>query len=276
MLGRQIIFFMIMVFLISSCADNTADIHMKTFPTIKDIPSEKIKSLVNKKIFFGHQSVGDDILAGINDLSDEHSNLKFNIVKTVDGTDFSAPVFAHSIIGTNEKPTTKSNDFKDIMISKIPNKAEIAFYKFCFLDINRNIDIDEIFEHYKNTMNQVKANNPDTLLIHFTTPLMTVQSGPKAWLKKIIGKPIGGIEDNIARGRFNTLIRKEYAGTEPLFDIAQLESTFPDGSRSTFEVNGEIFEALAPVYTYDGGHLNKLGRKHIAEQFVIFLSEHSN
>jgi len=69
------------------------------------------------------------------------------------------------------------------------------------------------------------------------------------------------------------MLRKEYEGKEPLFDIAKFESTLPDGSRTSFSENGKIYYCLASNYTTDGGHLNDLGKKVVAEQLLLFLSK---
>ena len=65
---------------------------------------------------------------------------------------------------------------------------------------------------------------------------------------------------------------KEYKEKEPIFDIATIESTYTDGTRSNFVKNGKIYYIMVPEYTYDHGHLNKVGRKRVAEQLLIFLA----
>ena len=77
---------------------------------------------------------------------------------------------------------------------------------------------------------------------------------------------------NIKRNELNQLIVSEYKGKEPLFDIAKFESTYQDGTRSFFMKDGNKYYYLPDVYTNDGGHLNKIGRKHVAEQMLIILS----
>ena len=57
-----------------------------------------------------------------------------------------------------------------------------------------------------------------------------------------------------------------------LFDLALIEATFPDGSGNVHQKDGQSFQALVPEYTYDGGHLNEKGRRIVAEQLIIFLS----
>jgi hypothetical protein len=75
----------------------------------------------------------------------------------------------------------------------------------------------------------------------------------------------------MVRTRFNDILRKYYSEKEPFFDLAKAESTFPDGKRETFEVDGKTYEAMVPMYSDDGGHLNELGRSHIAVLFLLTL-----
>ena len=80
------------------------------------------------------------------------------------------------------------------------------------------------------------------------------------------------LDVNILRNEYNETLRKEYVNKGTLFDLAEIESTFPDGSRSTFKRNRKLHYSLVPEYTYDGSHLNEIGRKKVAEQLLIFLA----
>ena len=121
-------------------------------------------------------------------------------------------------------------------------------------------------------LSQLKAKYPDMVIIHFTTPLTQRQTGIKASIKKLIGRPIGGVDDNIKRNEYNEMLIKKYEGKEPVLDIAKIESTFPDGTRETFSQDGKSYYSMVPEYTYDGGHLNETGRKKVAEQLLILLA----
>ena len=90
-------------------------------------------------------------------------------------------------------------------------------------------------------------------------------------IKRIIGRPIGS-EDNLQRERFNEKLRTAYRQEGTLFDLAQAEATSPLGKIATFTINGEPGIYLNPAYTYDGGHLNELGRVTVAGQFLTFLA----
>ena len=68
------------------------------------------------------------------------------------------------------------------------------------------------------------------------------------------------------------MLRSTYEGKEPIFDIARLESTDPKGCTVFRTVGSEQVPLVDVGYTADGGHLNKLARKRIAEQLLIVLA----
>jgi hypothetical protein len=54
---------------------------------------------------------------------------------------------------------------------------------------------------------------------------------------------------------------------EALFDIAEVESTLPQGKRNFFMHGGDTIDTLTQAYTTDGGHLNESGRQQVAAAF---------
>jgi hypothetical protein len=266
---------MIISIYIFSCSGENMPEEKISFPSIKDVPIEKWEKLTKKKIYFGHQSVGKNIMAGVKDLTKESPKIKLNIVKTSEHADLKASIFAHSAIGNNEDPLSKIESFAGFMKKGIGGKADIASLKFCFADIYSSTDIGTLFNTYKNKMALLKVDYPKTTFVHFTVPLLRkAKLSLKTWIEKILGKKEEYFDNahNVKRNKFNDLLRKVYDGKEPLFDIAKIESTYMDGKRETFEANGKTYYSLVPEYTDDGGHLNETGRKKVAEQLLIFLA----
>ena len=140
------------------------------------------------------------------------------------------------------------------------------------MDIRADTDAQKVFADYENTMSHLKKTYPKTTFIHVTVPLTSLQSGIKAFVKKVIGRPLSGVDDNIKRNQFNDLLRKEHDGKEPVFDLAKIESTFRDRGRSSFTKDGKTYFSMVSDYTYDSGHLNELGRKIAAEQLLVLLA----
>lgn len=248
-----------------------------THGSLKDVPESAWKKLSDKKIFFGHQSVGKNIVAGIEDLNKENQRIRLNIVEAKEIKDSKKGVFVHSSnLGKNEHPETKIQDFHAILHGGVGKKIDVAGMKFCYVDVDAKTDIKEVFEQYREEIKSLKLKFPDLEFIHFTVPLLrqNKKSGLKGWIKKILGKNSGFFanEHNIARNKFNDLILNEYHEEETVFNIAEIESTFPDGTRCFFKENGKVYYSLVPEYTDDGGHLNELGRIKVAEQLLLLLA----
>jgi hypothetical protein len=250
-----------------------------SFSKINNVDEKTWDSLAGKRIFFGHQSVGFNIINGIRDLAEENSQIRLNIVKTRQRSAFSAPIFAHSWIGENTHPQSKILAFADLLEKGIGDKIDIAFFKFCYVDVTDKTDILGIFAEYKNTLSHLEKKYPETTFIHVTVPVMSKPSGIEAWAKKsknfikiIIGRPVFSYNDNIKREQFNDMIREEYQGRGTIFDLARIESTFPDGRPSSFTRAGKSYYSMVESYTYDGGHLNEMGRKIVAEELLLLLT----
>lgn len=243
-----------------------------TFPSLKDVPESAWEKLSQKTIYFGHQSVGYNIVDGIRDIMKVHPRIRLSIVETHNPEDLTVPMFCHSRVGTNKDPQSKIDAFADYMENGLADKVDIAFFKFCYIDVRAGTDAGGVFSDYKNTMTRLRTKYPDTAFVHVTVPHTIVQTGIKAGIKKIIGRPVHGYADNIVRSRFNEMLRSEYEGKEPLFDLAKRETTSLDGKQASFEEGGTTFHGIVPSYTFDGGHLDEAGRRIVAEQLLISLA----
>lgn len=236
-------------------------------------PSAPLEKLSSRRIFFGHQSVGGNILDGVKALPHSAQGVVPRVVEVQTPTESLAPgTLAHAMVGQNEKPESKIADFERLMDAGLARSTDVAFFKFCYIDINGATDTRALFEKYRVAMEGLKARHPGTTFVHVTAPLTTVQRGAKAWLKELLGRPVWGVAENVQRETFNELMRKTYAGKEPLFDLARLESTAPDGSRETYELNGQTWPAMVPGYSDDGGHLNAAAQTRLATELLNFLA----
>ncbi|MFC1876744.1 hypothetical protein ACFL2E_05670 [Thermodesulfobacteriota bacterium] len=248
--------------------------------SLKDIPQDKWEKLSQKKIYFGHQSVGFNILNGIKEIIKDNPMIKLNIVKTAELSDFKDGVFAHSGIGKNGYPKTKIDQFAKFVNNGIGNEADYAFFKFCYVDIRNETDANKVFSEYKESMTKIINTYPNTTFIQVTAPLeieLTMIQRMAKYAKDVVKKIIGKhrrrfYKGNINRHLFNEKIIEEYRDHAPIFDLAKIESTFSDGTRCSFEKDGKTYYSLAPKYTYDGKHLNKIGQRKAAEQLLVLLA----
>ena len=261
--------------LVFSCSNGEHMQENKPNAKTMDAVSEQTWSLLSeKKIYFGHQSVGFNIVDGIKDIMAENEKIDLNIKETNDISAFSEPVFAHSRVGQNTDLSSKIEAFEQTIRKGVGEKADIAFFKFCYLDITEETNVQKLFESYKQTMDKLQKEFPETVFLYATVPLRTVNTSWKTWIKKLIGKDyIWEYADNIKRNEFNSMIRKAYEDTGRVFDIARAESTYTDGNRETFSYKGNDYAALVPAYTNDGGHLNELGRRQVAAHLLALMAD---
>lgn len=263
--------FFILSILISiiSCEEDAMTKNIVLGDADYNIENIEINRIAQRKIYFGHQSVGFNMLDGISDLMERNPEIKLNIVKSKDVGIFSEPVFAHSPVGENSDPELKITDFKNTIESGIGNKVDIAFFKFCYLDINKTTELENVFSTYKKVMNQLQMEYPETKFIHVTVPLTISKFSIRGFIKKLLGRP----DNNIMRNRFNDRLVAEYGNQNTVFNLADIESTYPDGSRSSFMEGKKRYYSLAPEYASDNGHLNEIGRVLVARELLVFLSE---
>lgn len=263
-----IVFISMFVF---SCVDRGAEISDKDGENIVTVDDGKIQYIAEKKIYFGHQSVGENIINGVKNIE---GGDKINVVNTSNGQDFVGPIFAHSRIGKNSDPKSKINEFIEILKGGVGNKVDIAFVKLCYVDIDANTNVKDLFVYYKNNIDLIQNQFPNIKIIHFTVPLKTVKISWKAHVKNFIGKKnVWELQDNIKRNEYNNLVFAEYGQTGSVFDLAKIESTLEDGKRQSFKHDGKVYYSLVNQYSNDGGHLNEKGQNVVAKSLVAFLAE---
>ncbi len=257
-----------------ACSEDDMSTHPDSAAAPPAIGREEWQRIASKKIFWGHKSVGFNILKGVDELAAGAPEAVLQIVEsTSPGVFDRSGALAHAALGNNTDPRSKIDSFVDAMEAGMGNAADLAFLKFCYADFQPESDVPAIFADYKQAIDSLALRYPETTFAHVTVPLTARQTGPKALIKKLLGRPIRGVEDNLKRYQFNLLLKVEYGDRTPIFDLAKIESTRPDGSRETTRVSDVTVPTLVPAYTDDGGHLNQLGRHNAAAGFLHFLAE---
>lgn len=230
-----------------------------------------LSKLASKKIIFGHQSVGNDIIEGITLISNPLSKNIMLVEAGLDSVVSEKPALTHFLVGTNGNAESKILDFKKVMQSGAGEHVDIAFFKFCFVDIDSNTDPNSIFEKYVSVIDDLSRQYPRVMFLHCTVPLTTVRLGIKSRIQKLLGIKLLFEQDNLQREAFNSLLRNHYGNR--VFDLAFFESSTLDNARISGEMNGKLYYSLNPAYTYDGGHLNDVGKQIIAEKLLRYLYE---
>jgi hypothetical protein len=230
----------------------------------------QLQVVAGRSIYFGHQSVGMNLIDGLRELSAEQG-VPLRVVEAKGTLDVPAAAFAHSYIAENGDPMRKLRSFAQALDGASAEPA-VALMKFCFVDFRPDTDARALFAAYQETLAGLKARHPGIAFVHVTTPLTTVQGGVKGALKRLLGRAPAGLLENARREEYNALLRAAYRGREPFFDLAETESTRPDGSRETVEWHGAAVAALVPAYTLDGAHLAGIGQIRAARDFLAVLA----
>ncbi|MDM7988100.1 MAG: hypothetical protein QUS13_12260 [Smithella sp.] len=271
-------FFAIGVIFLTGCGDTTMKNMSYAFQT--DAFNENDwESLSAKRIFFGHQSVGYNIIDGMRDLMKINPGIKCTIEETADLAGLRGGVFAHARNGENGNPKSKINSFASAIRSGVGKHADIAFFKFCYVDFNENTDVKDVFNHYKKTMGEIRKEYPSVRFLNATVPITTegelldIRNRVKDMIKKIIGRTTMTEKNalsNIKRNEFNGYLLAEY-GKGTTLDIAAYESIDAKGKQYKSRVSGSEHLTMAPSNTSDGGHLNEPGRMVVADRFLAQL-----
>ena len=229
-----------------------------------DAMRDELQAVQQRRIFFGHQSVGGNVLAGLSRLG-VHA-------KPWDGSPLAGPGLFEAANGTNGDPLSKVRQFTERLERASAEPPDIALFKLCYVDFNQGTDVEALFAQYQVAHEARQQRFLRTVFVHVTVPLTTVQGGLKGWVKHALGKAAAGESENVRRHQFNELLRKRYAGKEPLFDLAALESDSADGRVARFEKDGKSYPALLPELTDDGGHLNVRGQDRVAGELLRLLA----
>ena len=261
---KPIMVLLIALAMSAGCRGDRTESGPKGGISLDNVPAAAWDKLAAKRVFFGHQSVGYNIMDGVGALLKENPSIRLTIVETTDPSRFDVPVFAHARVGRNEVPESKCEAFEQYMESGIGSRADIAFFKFCYVDINRETDIGRMFELYNATVLRVKTKYPSLTLVHVTVPLTSSDYSLKVRLKALVKRVLGKKDENVGRSELNERIRKKYGGSDPIFDLAAIESTSPAGEPVTFTYQGKKYPSMYPGYTTDGGHLNNDGKRVVA------------
>lgn len=221
------------------------------------------QALSGLRVVFGHQSVGRNLLDGLQKLA---AQAQAPLAVTESRTPTGAAGITHFAVGANGDPLAKIRDFAAVIDSAGPDAADVALVKLCYIDFSGDADPGQVAAAYCDTLDALARRHPRTRFVAVTVPLTTVQTGPKAVVKRLLGRVPDGYAENARRQVFNDVLRTRDGGRH-LFDLAALEA---EPSRRRHE--DQDIQCLDPALTSDGGHLNDAGARRVATQFVHFLA----
>jgi hypothetical protein len=243
--------------LLSACADpdTTTDMTTSTLTTAPLTRSDW-DALRAHTVFFGHQSVGENIIDGLRQIGTREGWPELPLVEGVRPAG-SGPAMLHSKIGQNGDPSSKIAGFAQALDAGAGQVADVALMKFCFWDIRADTNVDAVFDEYQRKMRDVAQRFPQLTLLHATVPLVVEDQDWRARVRRLLGKPVPTDVDNARREALNHKLRAAYGNH--VFDIARAEQ---DGEAAS------AVPHLSASFSSDGAHLNDAGRRQLASAFV--------
>lgn len=227
-----------------------------------------------QRVFFAHMSVGYDILEGAETIAKRAGMNTFQIVETTNFSEMDKPGIYHARLEHNGDPAAKMEVFRKLMAGLEPALPDAAVMKFCYADFTESTEPDQLFESYRQMIDELEAKYPTVRFLHCTAPLtsgpLTFGKQAKEAVKAVLGKTVTA-DRNLKRHRFNERLRAAYP-TQRIFDIALLESTSPEGHACYTPYQGQKAPTMLTVYTTDGGHLNERGKYRLGEHFLAFAA----
>ena len=248
--------------LLTACNSESTHMSQKQITSSVSVSNADWRLVSTLRIVFAHQSVGDNILSGVRILSKDHPDA---LVVERSSAPLPRPGIHHFLIGTNGDASGKIEAFVQVMRGDLGQTADVAILKLCFSDFTEDTDGRRLADQYIEALKNLERELPRTYFVPVTVPLTTVQRGPKAWIKKLIGRDPAGYAENARRGEFNERLRQNHDLKAALFDLASIES---ERGKSGIDYHGRRVETLNPSWTDDGGHLNGAGQVIVAKAFV--------
>ena len=228
--------------------------------------------VAGSRVFFGHQSVGGNILDELSSVVAQSGADGLNLVSTRDILTDHA-YFQETKIGENKDPAGKIGDFSRLLRAGIGDEIDVALMKLCYVDITTATDVEALFEKYRSSIRALQGDYPDVAFVHVTTPVTTDRS-MKGKIKSLLGRDDRyPPADNAAREKYNQLLRAEYGDTCHVFDLAAVEATTPDGDVITGTAAGNPYLAMYAGYAKDPGHLNEVGGMVAGAALLTTLSQ---
>ncbi len=236
-------------------------------PSATTVSASDLQRVAKTRIFFGHQSVGADVLAGVVAVFAAHGVDPPPMAQQRRRVADPAGSITHDLIGQNQEPLTKIEDFAAIMRSGMAQQVDVAMMKLCYVDVRTDTDVAALFAAYRDTLSSLRDDYCEVRFVAVTVPLTTEPSLRTRTKNLVTRGDRFGPAENARREQLNALLRQEYAD-DLLFDLATAESTAPDGSR-TAGVHGEqAYFSLHCEYAADLGHLDVQGSQRVAQAWL--------
>lgn len=232
-------------------------------------PGPELRRIRPLAVYFGHQSVGADVLEGVARLA-RRAGVPLALVEAPSAVELSGGTWVHTAVGVNGDPASKLAAFAR-GLDAASRDPDVALLKLCWADFHAGTDPVALLDAYRATLAELKARHPHTRFVHVTTPLTARDGWARGLAKRVLGREPADAQ-NARRERYNALLRAAFVEREPVFDLARLESACGGGATQPPRWRGADAPSLCPEYTDDGGHLNAAGQEKAARALVRLLA----
>jgi hypothetical protein len=211
-------------------------------------PNSQFDKIGRLKWYFAHASVGANIMDGIADLH-KLDPVSYQL-RGVSANEAPPAATEAGVIYEHNRGNPGWKAKFDHFHAGVTGgwrapRVNVVVNKLCYIDQAANVN------YYLNSMTNLEAACPGTIVVYATVPLMT-----------------GEDNENYLRNGFNNRLREWCrANARVLFDLADIEAHDPKGAPCTFGYRGKTCQKLCADYTVDGGHLNEEGRQSVARGF---------
>src|SRR5512142_234481 len=165
--------------------------------------------LSRRTVLFGHQSVGENLLEGLR-FHARARGIALRVVQAGAGA-LERGARSHAFLASNGEPLAKLATFEALLREPAP---DVAALKLCWADFGPGTDPAPIFAAHQATLERLRGRFPGTAFLQVTTPLTTVQTGPRALAKRLLGRAPRGEQENARREEFNELLRRRTPARE--------------------------------------------------------------
>ena len=181
------------------------------------IREEQWVRLSKRRIFFGHQSVGYNLMDGVADLMAAAPRIRPEFRESRNADAMRSPGFFHARVGRNQFPLEKLRDFAALAEDAFEGQEGIALVKLCYIDVSAGTDPLALFDAYRRTVADLAARRPEIRLEHVTMPLTTARHlrRERAGLRRRVASDGGGAAPDRPGGA-SALRPKSQSATRPL------------------------------------------------------------
>jgi len=226
-----------------------------------------------RRVFFGHQSVGASILREIRRLAEDLHVESISFVDIGGLPRAGDPFFADAAIGENHYPIEKCRDFSGKVSMICQHGVDAAIMKFCYSDIMRESDAEEIFRNYSATIDSLRKEHPAVRIIPATIPVTVGTGRIPGFGNRLLGRTGNLDMGNVRRSEFNDRVRA-YFHDEDIYDVARAMSLDPNGIPKSFSFENRNIPKMFDGYAEaDGCHLNSLGAYNAAVELIHVLGK---